>query len=63
MRQGRYKALSVAPPYGPGTWQLYDVVSDPGETMNLADEQSDKLNELIAAWDSYARDVGVVLSE
>ena len=63
MRQGRYKAVSIAPPYGPGTWQLYDVVSDPGETTNLAEKQPEKLSELIAAWDSYARDVGVVLSE
>ncbi len=63
MRQGRYKAVSVAPPYGPGVWQLYDVVSDPGETRDLAEEQPQKLSELIAAWESYAKEVGVVLTE
>jgi len=62
IRQGRYKAVSVAPPYGLGTWQLYDVVNDPGETRDLSEEQPDTLRELQTAWDRYAKDVGVVLS-
>jgi arylsulfatase len=62
MRQGRYKAVSVAPPYGSGEWKLYDVVNDPGETRDLSAELPDKLGELQAAWDSYADDVGVILS-
>ncbi|MCZ6828701.1 MAG: hypothetical protein O7F73_03805, partial [Gammaproteobacteria bacterium] len=28
--KGDLKAVSVAPPYGEGKWQLYDVVNDPG---------------------------------
>jgi arylsulfatase len=44
------------------TWQLYDVVNDPGETRDLSEEQPDTLSELRAAWDHYASDVGVVLS-
>ena len=60
VRIGRYKALSVPAPYGDETWQLFDVVSDPGETRNLAAEQPEKLAELRAAWDAYAEDVGVV---
>jgi arylsulfatase len=62
MRQGQYKAVSVAPPYGSGEWKLYDVVNDPGETRDLSAELPDKLGELQAAWDSYADDVGVILS-
>jgi arylsulfatase len=62
IRRGRYKAVSVARPYGSGTWQLYDVVNDPGETRDLSGEQPDTLSELRAAWDRYASDVGVVLS-
>jgi len=38
------------------------VVDDPGETRDLPQEQPEKLKELQAAWDSYAKDVGVVLS-
>ena len=63
MRQGDLKAVSVAPPYGPGTWHLYNGAEDPGETHDLSKEQSEQLKKLQAAWDSYATDVGVVLSK
>ena len=62
MRQGRYKAVTVSPPYGPGVWHLYDVVSDPGETRDLSAANPEKLKELQDAWDQYAQDVGVVLT-
>jgi len=62
MRQGRYKAVTVSPPYGSGVWHLFDVVSDPGETQDLATKNPAKLKELQDAWELYARDVGVVLS-
>ena len=62
MRQGVFKAVSVAPPYGTGTWHLYDVANDPGETRDLAGEHPAILQRLRAAWDQYAREVGVVLS-
>jgi arylsulfatase len=63
MRQGDFKAVSVAPPYGTGAWHLYNLADDPGETRDLAKEQPEKLKQLQAAWDRYASDVGVVLSE
>ena len=63
MRQGDFKAVSVAPPYGTGDWQLYNLVDDPGETHNLAKEQPETLKKLQMAWDRYAKDVGVVLSK
>ena len=62
MRQGDFKAVSVAPPYAEGTWHLYNVVDDPGETRDLANEHPEILQRLRAAWDQYATDVGVVLS-
>jgi arylsulfatase len=63
MRQGNYKALSVAPPYGSGDWALYHIVDDPGETRDLATVQPEILEQLQMAWDRYAKDVGVVLSK
>ncbi len=63
MRQGDFKALSVPPPYGSGKWELYNVVDDPGETRDLAKEKPKMLERLIAAWDRYAKDVGVVLTK
>jgi arylsulfatase len=60
MRQGAFKAVHVPKPYGDGEWHLYDVVEDPGETHDLADEKADLLKQLRAAWDRYAEEVGVV---
>jgi len=62
MRQGDLKAVLVPPPFGAGNWELYDVVADPGETRDLAEEKPEKLQALIAAWDRYAEEVGVVLT-
>ena len=36
IRQGDWKALYLPAPYGPGSWQLYDLASDPGEIDDLA---------------------------
>lgn len=63
LRQGDYKAVSIASPYGSGQWQLFNVVHDPGETRDLGDERPEFLAELRGAWDRYARDVGVVIGE
>ncbi len=63
MRQGDFKAVSVAQPYGTGSWHLYNVVEDPGETRDLANKHPKKLKKLQAEWDRYAKDVGVVLSK
>jgi arylsulfatase len=62
-RKGDFKAMSVAPPYGPGKWQLYNLAKDPGETRNLAEQKPELLKELRAAWDRYAKEVGVVLTK
>ncbi len=63
IRQGNYKAVSVAPPYGNGQWHLYDLANDPGETNDLADTEPGKLAALQTAWQEYADDVGVVAGE
>ncbi len=63
MRQGDYKAVSVAPPYGTGAWHLYNLSDDPGETRDLSKKQPETLKKLQAAWDPYADNVGVVLTE
>ena len=62
-RQGSFKAVWNAAPYGNGAWHLYNLAEDPGETRDLAKEHPEKLQELQAAWDRYAKDVGVVLSK
>ncbi|KQM31786.1 hypothetical protein [Sphingomonas sp. Leaf10] len=43
-----------------GRWQLFDVARDPGETRDLAAAEPAWLAELVAAYDAYAKDKGVV---
>lgn len=62
MRQGDFKAVSVALPYGEGRWELYNIAVDPGETHNLANDQPEILNRLKVEWGLYAESVGVILS-
>jgi arylsulfatase A-like enzyme len=62
-RKGDFKAVSVAPPYGLGEWQLYNVAEDPGETNDLSEKMPELLKELRAEWKRYASEVGVVLIE
>jgi arylsulfatase A-like enzyme len=68
VRQGSWKAVWLSPnelggdgPSG-GRWELFNVKSDPGETQNLAAQAPKRLEQLIKAWDAYAKDVGVVTS-
>lgn len=61
MRQGDYKAVMVPAPYGSGMWQLFNVAEDPGESKDLSNGMPERLEDLKAAWDVYAADVGVVL--
>jgi arylsulfatase len=60
MRQGDFKAVLVPKPYGTGGWKLFNVIADPGEVNDLSKALPEKLEILIAAWDRYAVDVGVI---
>jgi arylsulfatase len=62
MRQGDLKAVLIPVPDGPGEWRLFNVAEDPGEANDLSAEMPEKLEELKAAWDRYADEVGVVPS-
>jgi arylsulfatase A-like enzyme len=58
---GDWKAIKHEPPVGDGKWQLYNLVDNPSETINVAEQHPDILQKLISAYDIYAKDVGVVI--
>lgn len=62
-RKGDFKAVLVPAPYGDGEWRLFNLATDPGESVDLAADMPDLLSELIAAWEAYAEEVGVVPAE
>ena len=63
MRQGDFKAVFIPEPEGPGDWQLFNVVEDPGEANDLSGKMPDKLEALKEAWEQYADEVGVIPGE
>jgi arylsulfatase len=58
---GDWKAIKHQPPVGDGKWQLIDIVDNPTETIDVADQHPDIMQKLISAYDTYAKDVGVVI--
>ncbi|KAJ9613224.1 hypothetical protein H2200_003166 [Cladophialophora chaetospira] len=60
LRKGKWKAVMIPKPFGPGKWQLYDLDHDPGETVDLGATEPEKLQELLKHWEEYRNDVGVV---
>jgi len=42
-------------------WRLYNVAEDPGETIDCAQTHPEVMAQMLAAWDRYATEVGVVL--
>lgn len=58
--RGNYKIVRNMPPVGDGKWRLYDLTRDPAEVNDLAAAEPDHLRSMLAAYDSYAADAGVL---
>jgi arylsulfatase len=63
VRMGDWKVTWISEPFAVSDWQLFDLASDPGETRDLAEEKPELLRRLVAQWETYAKEVGVVLPE
>ena len=58
-RQGDWKIVYSVPPYGPGTWQLFNLRKDRAEQHDLASQYPDRLDSLRAAYAAYVHRNGV----
>ena len=56
-RQGDWKLTDI----GDGDWRLFNIARDPGETRDLSQIEPERKAALAAAWDDYARRVGVIV--
>ena len=62
VRDGRWKLVAKTPEnakFDTASLELYDMERDPTEMTNLAQANPEKLQELFAAWQAWARKVGV----
>ena len=57
--RGNWKLARAPEPFGDGEWHLYDIASDPGETRDLGDQNPELLSDMVAEYQTYAKDVGV----
>lgn len=55
--RGDYKIINTVPPGQRGTtnWRLYNLVNDPGEHNDIADEHSELVEELVVEWEANWR--------
>ncbi|HAP64437.1 MAG TPA: arylsulfatase [Cytophagales bacterium] len=53
--KGEWKAEYYDPPYGKGSWELYNLQEDPSQVVDLASSQPEILKELTEDWDAYAQ--------
>lgn len=57
---GDWKIVQMPKPLGTGEWELFDLSKDPAEIHDLSAEQSGKLEELVALWEEYKEENGVL---
>lgn len=68
LRRGRWKIVHLEKTWG-GVgqgdygWELFDIISDPGETKDLSGEEPGQLKELLALWDQYVVECGIIWGE
>ena len=58
--QDDYKLVVNQPPLGDGQWRLFNIVQDPGETVDLASSQPLMFQRMLSRHQQYQRDNGVL---
>ncbi|MEH6585890.1 MAG: arylsulfatase [Halioglobus sp.] len=58
--QGDYKLVVNQPPLGDGQWRLFNIVEDPGETVDLASTQPATFQRMLSRYQRYQRENGVL---
>jgi arylsulfatase A-like enzyme len=57
IRVGNWKLVAKGPA---ASWELYDIDRDRSELHNLADQNSDRVKQMTAQWETWARRAGAI---
>ena len=57
---GDWKILWMPEPFGTGEWELFDLKRDPAEMNDLSGQHPDRLKGMVARWEQYKNDNGVL---
>ena len=55
-----WKILWMPKPLGTGEWELFNLTQDPAEMKDLSKQYPDKLKKMVAQWEQYQKDNGVL---
>ncbi|GGD02471.1 arylsulfatase [Aquisalinus flavus] len=58
--RGQWKITRNAPPMGDSQWRLYDLSVDPGETTDLAGQNPELFESMLAEYQAYSETVGAI---
>ena len=58
--QGDYKLVRNEPPAGDGEWYLYNIMSDPGEVIDLKAEEPARFQHMLSGYEQFTRENGVM---
>ncbi len=61
VRRGQWKLVTLDPPFDEAGFELFNLEEDPGEMVNLAGTEADKLAEMLALWRAERKKLGIVL--
>jgi arylsulfatase len=64
IRQGDWKLGNLLKTAGgTGEWELFNLKNDPAETTDLSKQEPERTKAMIALWDQYAKENGVILTD
>ena len=63
LRQGDWKISNLGTPFDESKFELFDLRVDPGEANNLAEDEPEKLADLIKLWREKRKSYGILLPE
>jgi arylsulfatase A-like enzyme len=64
IRQGDWKICYIQKTAGgSGEWELFNIRNDPGETTDLSKQEPAKTKAMLALWDDYVAQNGVILTD
>ena len=61
-RHGKWKITWTERPFGPGAFELFDIVADPGESRDLRSAYPAVYERMVQGFEAYAQRNGVVIS-
>jgi arylsulfatase len=64
IRQGDWKISYIQKTAGgSGEWELFNLKTDPGETTDLSKQEPAKTKAMLALWEEYVAENGVILTD